>query len=225
MNCRKMKLLLVAFLENELSGRRKEKVEAHLKVCTNCQKEKELLSKSWQMLDNYAAPKLKDDFTSSLMRKIRSEQEEETEIVRVTYKLPRFSFEFGLRRLAPALALFLVVILIVALLWKKPMDKQQLAKLPSPEPREIPEAPVEIVPVVPQPQEVVKSPFETAISVPEMSAEEPVKITTPAPRKVAVKITDEEIIRNLDLYEYSELLENLDLLEELDVVENLDTLT
>ena len=208
MNCRKIKPLLVSFLENDLSKGCREKVEAHLKVCTNCQKEKELLSKSWQMLDNYAAPKLKDDFTSFLMGKIHSEQEEQEEIVRVRCELPRFSFDFGVRRLAPALASFLIVILIVVLLWKRPVGKEQLAELPPPELQEVPEVLVEIAPFVP-----------------EVSIEKPLRTTAPVSKKVATVATDEEIIRNLNLYENIDFLENLDLLEELDVVENLDTLT
>jgi predicted anti-sigma-YlaC factor YlaD len=125
MDCYRVKKILVPFLEGGLSEKLKVNVEAHLKVCVNCQKERELLSKSWQMLDSYVAPKLKDDFTPSLMRRIHSEQ---TKIIKVAYRLPQFSF----RRLAPVLATILVTVLIFSWFWKEQIGKEKLAKVTPP---------------------------------------------------------------------------------------------
>lgn len=114
MNCRKVKALLVPFLEGELPVKQREKVEAHLELCAHCQRERELLHQSWQMLDNYVAPKLKDNFTPSLMRRIRSEQ---TKTERVAYRLPRFI----LRPFVPVFTIFLIAALTFLLFWKEPM--------------------------------------------------------------------------------------------------------
>lgn len=122
MDCHRVKKILVPFLEGELSEKLKVNVEAHLKVCVNCQKERELLSKSWQMLDSYVAPKLKDDFTPSLMRRIHSEQ---AKIIKVTYRLPQFTFQ----RLAPVLTLMLIVALTFSLFWKKQIGRERLTKV------------------------------------------------------------------------------------------------
>jgi len=129
MDCHRVKKILVPFLEGELSEKLKANVQAHLKVCVHCQKERELLSKSWQMLDSYVAPKLKDDFTPSLMRRIHSEQ---AKIIKVTYRLPQFS----LQRLAPVLTLMLIMVLTFSLFWKEQIGKEKLAKVTSPVSRE-----------------------------------------------------------------------------------------
>ena len=130
MDCHKVKKVLVPFLEGELSEKLKVNVQAHLKVCVHCQKERELLSKSWQMLDSYVAPKLKDDFTPSLMRRIHSEQ---AKIIKVTYRLPQFSFQ----RLAPVLTLMLIMVLTFSLFWKNQIGKEKLAKVTPPVSREV----------------------------------------------------------------------------------------
>ncbi|MBI5204530.1 MAG: zf-HC2 domain-containing protein [Nitrospirae bacterium] len=121
MNCRKVKALLVPFLEGDLPGKQREKIESHLELCTHCQRERELLHQSWQMLDNYVAPKLKDDFTPSLMRRIRSEQ---TKTERVTYGFPRFI----LRPLVPVFTVFLIAVLTFLLFWKEPILKDKSDK-------------------------------------------------------------------------------------------------
>ena len=121
MNCHKIKTLLVPFLEGDLSRKVREDIAVHLKTCASCQREKDLLSKTWQMLDDYTVPKLKDDFTTSLMRKIHSEQ---AEIINVRYRFPRFSFQ----RLVPVLATALIVILTVSLFLNRTINKDRLVK-------------------------------------------------------------------------------------------------
>ncbi|MFH0791374.1 MAG: zf-HC2 domain-containing protein [Candidatus Omnitrophota bacterium] len=121
MNCHNVRNLLVSFLDGELSGVRKEEIEAHFKICAACRRERELFSQSWQMLDNYAAPKLKDDFTVSLMRKIHQEQ---AEIIKVSYRRPWFV----LRPVVPVLASIIVLILTVSVFWKRPTVEMSLVK-------------------------------------------------------------------------------------------------
>ncbi len=121
MDCSVVKNLLIEFLEGELSGRDKSDIEEHLKDCLSCRQEQEMLSVSWQMLGSYRAPKLKDDFTPSLMRRIHSEQ---SEIIKVKYTLPRFIF----RQMVPVLASVVMGILIFSWFGKRPQDTR-IAKI------------------------------------------------------------------------------------------------
>lgn len=117
MKCHKVIRLLVPLVEGELSGRLKEEAEAHLEICAACRKERDALSRSWQMLDSYAAPKAHDDFVPSLMKRIHAE---DADIIKVTYKLPRFA----LRGLVPALASVVIAVLMYALFLQKPMQEK-----------------------------------------------------------------------------------------------------
>src|SRR3989339_373597 len=168
MNCRKVKKLLVPLLEGDLSKKNKEKVESHINVCIHCQKERELLSKSWQMLDSHVTPKLKDNFTANLMQKIHSEH---AKIVKVTYKSAQFRFW----RLVPVLASFLIMLFAGSLIWKKRMNKELISK-----------------------------------------------IANNAPQEVVTTVKDEDIIRDLGLYESVDLIKNYKLVSELEVIENLN---
>ncbi len=126
MVCRQVERLLIKFLEGELSGKLKEEVAAHLDCCPSCRKERDLLLESWKVLENYTAPKLKEDFTPLLMRRIHLEQ---AKIIKVRYKLPRFI----LRPLVPVLASAFVVVLVCLLFWKKP-EETEVATVRPPEP-------------------------------------------------------------------------------------------
>ncbi|MBU2575317.1 MAG: zf-HC2 domain-containing protein [Elusimicrobia bacterium] len=133
MNCKEAKELLVPFLEGEFSGPQKEGLAAHIEACPSCREEKELLVRSWQMLDNYTPPKLKDGFTASLMRRARSEGA----ATEKTSRLPRLSFWLAPRRLLPAFASLLVIATAASLFWKKEAV---------PEKQPAPAAPAETVP-------------------------------------------------------------------------------
>ena len=102
MHCKKVRNLLFRLLDDELPEFLKTAVNDHINQCQACQQEKELLVKSWQMLDGYETHKLKENFTPNLMRKIRSEK---AEIIKVKFQFPWFR----LGRLAPVLALMFVM--------------------------------------------------------------------------------------------------------------------
>lgn len=127
MNCDKINTILIEFLQNELSVKDKAQVEQHLKGCPKCQQERELLLGSWQMLDDYKIPKLKDDFTASLMRKIHAEQ---ARIFDVRYGTPRFGFGPFARRLAPVFATLIIVMVTFVMLWRRPSSNQDIAHVP-----------------------------------------------------------------------------------------------
>jgi hypothetical protein len=120
------------------------------------------------MLDAYEPPEVRDDFTSSLMRRIRAEEAD----ARAEKPMPiRLVPVHGRWRLAAAVAACLAVVLAVGLLWDRPPDTGR----------------------------------------------------RPSDGDVAMaSITDEEIIRELDLFENAEMLADLDLFADLDVIENLD---
>jgi len=124
MNCKKVKRLLIPFIEAEVSKKMKERIKTHLDKCVKCRQEKELFVKSWQALDDYTAPELKEDFTVSLMGKIHAQQ---AKIIKITYKLPQFIFG----RLAPVLAVLLVGVLTFTVFKEKiiEINKQIIAKI------------------------------------------------------------------------------------------------
>lgn len=208
MNCRRVKKILVPFLEGELSERLKANVHAHLEICAHCQKEKELFPQSWQMLDSYVTPKLKDDFTASLMRRIHAEQ---AKIMKVSYRLPQFSFV----RLAPVLAIVLVMVLISSLFWKKQIGQEKLVK------------------VIPQVSQEAATTKQAVTTMPEAitptEAVIPIETVTPmetvTPTEAVTAMADEEIIRDLDIYENIEVLENMELASEFDIVEGWEETT
>lgn len=142
MNCRKVKALLVPFLEGDLPAKQQEEVEAHLSSCEHCRRERELFNQSWQMLDNYVTPKLKDDFTPSLMRRIRSEQ---TKTEKVRNWFPRFT----LQPLVPVFTIVLIAALTFLLFWKGPLPKDMPVK-PMPDDRLAESVPAEPENVVTQ---------------------------------------------------------------------------
>ncbi|HAJ56778.1 MAG TPA: hypothetical protein DCL35_03285 [Candidatus Omnitrophica bacterium] len=88
----------------------------------DCREEKELFARAWDLLDDYAAPELSDDFTHSLMRRIYSEEIEKQRAA--SYGLPRFI----LRPIVPVLTSFLVVVLTFTIFWKRPAPPGSLSK-------------------------------------------------------------------------------------------------
>ena len=113
MDCREAQGLLLEFLEDALSARQKQELEEHCASCVNCRKERELLVQSWQMLDSYQAPRVPENFTESLMRRIHSEQAEYVQ-VRFERRWP------GFLRPVPVLAVILPIVIAVSLFLRKP---------------------------------------------------------------------------------------------------------
>ena len=94
MNCKTVKDLLAGYLAGDLEGAEKAGVLAHLKECGACRKEADLLTKAWQDLALYEAPRLGDDFATNLMRKIRLARAESTSHV---HGFSFFGFSLGAR--------------------------------------------------------------------------------------------------------------------------------
>ncbi|MCP4393000.1 MAG: zf-HC2 domain-containing protein [Alphaproteobacteria bacterium] len=74
MQCSEVQKILNEYHEDELPENLRAGIEAHLSACAECRAEQELIIKSWQMLDLYKAPEIRDGFTETLLKKIHSEQ-------------------------------------------------------------------------------------------------------------------------------------------------------
>jgi len=83
MNCKKAKEIAAGFPPGALNDAEKADYLAHLRGCESCRNEDTLLEKSWQALDMYEAPTLRDGFVESLMGRIRSGQTKEQDPVSV----------------------------------------------------------------------------------------------------------------------------------------------
>lgn len=182
MKCEQIKELLVAFLDGSIEDSRKAEIQLHIEKCHDCRKEAALLEKSWQMLDGYEVPKLRDDFTSSVMGKIHSVQPQQQLHNVSLWRFWRRSFAWS-----AAAVLVLAAISSFILLDRKPADTKQVAgedkieKTTQQQQVELVKSQKEVVPVVAD--------------------------------------TDEEIIRNLDIFVNLKLLENMELLEVMDELE------
>lgn len=223
MDCHKANKLLVHFLEGDLTGRYKEKVEAHLKICAHCQKERELFFQSWQILDNYTTPKLRDDFTPSLMKKIHTEQIKNEKVSR---RLPRFS----LQNLALVSVLLTVLVTTFCLLLKKPIQENIAVRIMPLPIKEKLVSPLNHQTLSGDEQAVGYGDAQQLVnnekpSTPvagvslEVAPSQPQKVVTP--EKGVTPLRDEEVVKNLDILENVDFLKNIRLLNDLEVVENL----
>ncbi|GEM_PF-5927850 len=76
MDCKEIRPLMVPFMEGEFSGAYKEEIARHLEGCVHCQEEMQLISKTWQLLDHYGVPKVREGFTASVMARVSLEAPE-----------------------------------------------------------------------------------------------------------------------------------------------------
>lgn len=95
MDCAKIQQQLVPYLDGELGPQERAQCESHLKACAICQKEKEILEHTWQILA--ASPSIEPSpaFRAKFWERVRQEEESPSWL----------SFP----RLVPAMASFLAV--------------------------------------------------------------------------------------------------------------------
>lgn len=246
MVCRKVERLLNKFVEGALSGKLKENVAVHLDSCSSCRKERDLLLGSWQMLDDYNAPKLSEDFTSSLMRRIHLEQ---TEVIKVKYKLPRFI----LRPLVPVFASVIGVVVVCSLFWKKPQEAKMAILQPlGPKKAATQLAENEIIQEHPQETKVaIVLPLESEKSVTQVVDNEIIKefpqetklamVLPLKPEKAATQLVDNQIIQEssqgkevialhtsepieVKLSNDKEIIQNIDILQNVDFLQNINVI-
>ena len=172
MKCHRVRKLLIPFLSGEVSPRTRAAIQQHLDRCADCAAERDLLVESWQMLGSYEVPEVRDDFTSSLMRRVRAE-EVPTGVDKIVPMQPAPIHRRW--RLTAAAAACLAVALTLGLLWHRSPDLQGGGS---------------------------RRPPDDAVAM--------------------VPLTDEDIIRDLELYENADMLADMDLFSDLDVIEDLD---
>jgi anti-sigma factor RsiW len=74
MRCKKMLLHLNAYVDGELSGKRKGEVEAHLSACEACRDQVEQLLHIGEILDSLKVPPLPHRFAERVMAEARSRE-------------------------------------------------------------------------------------------------------------------------------------------------------
>lgn len=106
MNCKEMRKLISAYMDNELDPKNKEKVETHIKECPYCQKELKELTKLSNTIHSFKKEELPANFRVFVKEKIQ-EKLSVKEKPKV-FILPRWQF-------VPAVATLLVIIGIIFL--------------------------------------------------------------------------------------------------------------
>jgi len=119
MNCRKVKKILSSAIEQ--GSPLDPKVAEHLKDCVFCRVEKANLEKIWGLLDSYETPKASADFTSKLVAGIQTEKPAPAPI-QLGSRLKRW-------RMVSALAASVVIVIILCVLWVRPMFRQEVAQV------------------------------------------------------------------------------------------------
>lgn len=237
MECERIKELLIPFLDGNIQDSLKDEVKGHLEKCKNCREEAILLKKSWQMLDDYEVPKLRDDFTFSVMERIltaQSESEQEHSNESCSISLWNY-WRRPLSWSAAAAVLLLAAILSFILLNEKISDKGQIAQDDDTteqiiEQEQIVQAEDDIsvdkVEKTIEKEHIVNAervvPEETiekfideeqAVQHDEIVPNEIKEERDDGPLEAVAILTDEDIIQNLDILVNMDLLENMELLE------------
>ncbi|OGK09071.1 MAG: hypothetical protein A2W80_08815 [Candidatus Riflebacteria bacterium GWC2_50_8] len=74
MKCKITKELLLEYLDGNLSKDQHEMVDKHLQECAECQAECDSLRDSWEMLGDYDAPEISDQFTRQVLQKVHEKK-------------------------------------------------------------------------------------------------------------------------------------------------------
>lgn len=90
MRCEKVREILPAYEDEELPQSLMAEVKAHLHGCVSCQREKQLLSETWEILGVLPAIEPSPDFRTRLWEKI-NEKEKSVQ----WWQSPRFAFAAG----------------------------------------------------------------------------------------------------------------------------------
>lgn len=116
--CKKTRKYLSSFIEGEIAEELRLDIEAHLRACPGCRKEKELLARSWTILETWPAVEPSPDFKARFWQ--------EVEALEHRRKIP-WSYLFKWR-LAPVLAAVFILILTGSLFFKIRTERINLVK-------------------------------------------------------------------------------------------------
>lgn len=70
MKCNEVKELLIEYLDESLDAGRRQAVEEHLRGCAGCRKECDGMVAACEMLADYQAPAVSDQFTRQVLQKV-----------------------------------------------------------------------------------------------------------------------------------------------------------
>ncbi len=76
MDCKKAKNLMPEYLDQGLSSEDQKLLDKHLAGCHECRRELEMLRSSWELLSEYNAPVVDDNFTSKVIFRIQQKKDE-----------------------------------------------------------------------------------------------------------------------------------------------------
>ncbi len=76
MDCKKAKNLIPEYLDQGLSSEDQKLLDKHLAGCHDCRRELEMLRSSWELLSEYEAPAVEDDFTAKVVFRVQQKKSE-----------------------------------------------------------------------------------------------------------------------------------------------------
>lgn len=76
MDCKKAKNLMPEYLDQGLSSEDQKLLDKHLAGCHECRRELEVLRSSWELLSEYKAPVVDNNFTSKVVFRIQQKKDE-----------------------------------------------------------------------------------------------------------------------------------------------------
>jgi len=229
MKCNETKKKLISYLDSELSKSKMSEVEKHLSECADCQKEKELLEKSWSMLNDIQTPEVSNNFTTNLMARIHIKNEKKSEF---SFSAPKFHFHNGFKRLATAAVaacLLVIVYLIVNSYLSdssysiEKSSKQKLAV------QRVKDTLIKVTdannktPVAEVVETIITGEINTEnynIEIVSTNIEIQKQNKLDKSNKTITDSIDKEIILNLEIYENISLYQNYALLDDYDAIKN-----
>ena len=76
MRCQKVRKKLSAFIDNELDGAMRVKLEEHLRECFSCRQELRLLSQTWEVLGIWEKIEPSDNFEAKFWQRVKEKVKE-----------------------------------------------------------------------------------------------------------------------------------------------------
>ncbi|MFH2035189.1 MAG: zf-HC2 domain-containing protein [Candidatus Zixiibacteriota bacterium] len=110
MRCQKVRFFLSAYCKGELTDKRHDAIQAHLKVCADCRREEALCREIEGSIGKMAEHKVSNDFNSRLLNRIAEERFAET---RTKAYHPKKAPVFGWGKIVPAVTTACLVLAFV----------------------------------------------------------------------------------------------------------------
>ena len=117
--CKRIRKYLPGFIEGEIEANLKLDIERHLRACPDCRKEKELLARSWAILESWPAVEPSPNFKARFWQEVEA----------LEHRREKISWPYLFKwRLAPVLAVVSILILTASLFLKVRTERINLVK-------------------------------------------------------------------------------------------------